>query len=96
MPGMVLRLAVIPGGVGYLELLLLFTLILVLFGPDKLPKIARKLGQLMECLRRAAQIFQQNLLAIDDAFIDDPSPHADMQTPSGADECGEKDDGSTR
>ena len=56
----------IPGGIGYLELLLLFALILVLFGPDRLPGIARKMGQLTEQLRKAAALFQHNLLAMEE------------------------------
>jgi sec-independent protein translocase protein TatA len=76
-----LRVAMIPGGVGYLELLVLFALILVFFGPDKLPGIARKMGHMMEQLRRAANHFQQNLLALEDevkadaddtSFLDEP------------------------
>ncbi len=55
-----------PGGVGYGELLLLFALILVLFGPNRLPAIARKLGKVLEQLRTAASLFQQNLLSLDD------------------------------
>ena len=64
----------IPGGIGYLELLLLFALILVLFGPDRLPGVARKMGQLAEQLRKAAALFQHNLMAMEE---DIDSPVAD-------------------
>lgn len=66
MPRLEFPIALISGGVGYLELLLLFTLILVLFGPARLPGIARKIGYLVEQLRKAAHVFQQNLLSMDD------------------------------
>ncbi|MFU8779565.1 MAG: twin-arginine translocase TatA/TatE family subunit [Kiritimatiellia bacterium] len=64
--GMEFQIAMIPGGIGYLELLFLFTLILVLFGPERLPRIARTIGHLMEQLRRAAALFQHNLLSMED------------------------------
>jgi len=73
MPSMEFPVAIIPGGVGYGELLLLFALILVIFGPTRLPDIARKLGKVLEQLRTAASLFQQNLLSMDDDANEDIS-----------------------
>ncbi len=39
-------------GVGFTELLVIFTLMLVLFGPEKLPELARQLGKIMGELRK--------------------------------------------
>lgn len=58
--------ALIPGGIGSWELLFIFFLILVLFGPSRMSSIARKMGQLLKELRSAAKVFQQNLLEMDD------------------------------
>ncbi len=70
MPSLEFPVALISGGVGYLELLLLFTVMLILFGPARLPAIARKLGHWVEQLRKAAHVFQQNLLSMDEDAID--------------------------
>lgn len=94
LPSMEFLVAIIPGGVGYLELLLLFALILVLFGPDRLPALARKLGHLLEQLRKSASMFQQNLLSMDDDVTEDES-YDDRLHSSGSDEEGEG-DGSAR
>lgn len=76
----------IPGGIGYLELLLLFALILVLFGPDRLPGIARKLGHLTEQLRKAAALFQHNLLAMEEDLETADSPAENFETTAGPEE----------
>ena len=70
MLGTFFMVAVIPGGIGYLELIVLFAVILVLFGPKRLPEMARKLGHLTEQLRKAAGLFQQNLLSMDDETLE--------------------------
>ncbi len=92
-PHTVYPVAIVPGGVGYLELLLLFALILLVFGPKRLPELARKLGGFMETLRKAANQFHQNVLAMDDIVEDDvdpaEAPVKDADTPGG-------DDGSVR
>jgi len=95
-PIQIFQLAMFPGGIGYLELLIVFALILVLFGPERLPGIARKLGQIMEQLRKAAALFQHNLLAMDDTCEDESLPeHPDSPQQSDA-KPKEADDGSTR
>lgn len=55
------------GGVGFTELLLLAVVALIVLGPEKLPGIARKAGQLTRQARRAWQGLQSELQAELDA-----------------------------
>ena len=41
-------------GIGLPELILIFVIALLLFGPDKLPEMAKTIGRLMGDLRRTA------------------------------------------
>jgi len=59
-----LPLAFLPG-VGFPELALVFVAVLVLFGPRKLPEIARRAGRMAEELRRAVQDFRAQLMNLD-------------------------------
>jgi sec-independent protein translocase protein TatA len=59
-------IAMIPGGVGAFEMLLLFAVVLVLFGPKHLPVFARQLGKLVSQCQKAAAFFQNQLLHMDD------------------------------
>ncbi len=43
------------GSIGFTELLLIFLVIMLLFGAKKLPELARGLGQAMREFRRAAR-----------------------------------------
>jgi len=43
------------GGIGFSELLLIFIVVMVLFGAKKLPEFARSLGQALKEFRRAAR-----------------------------------------
>ena len=61
-----LQFALLPGTPGPWELLLLFAIVLVLFGPKRLPGIARQFGRMTEQLRRAAEAFRTQLLTIED------------------------------
>jgi len=51
-----------PGGG---ELLVLFLAILILFGPRRLPEVARTVGKFMEYLRRASQDFRDQVMQIE-------------------------------
>ena len=57
--------AFLSGGPGHMEILLLFVLILILFGPRKLPDIARTIGRTIADLRRASQDFRDQVMSID-------------------------------
>ena len=57
---------------GTSEILVIFLLVLVLFGPDKLPELARQIGGLVRKIRRASDELksQLNLDALDDELND--------------------------
>lgn len=55
------------GGVGFTEMLLLAVIALIVVGPQRLPKIARTLGQLTRQARGAWQNLQSELQAEIDA-----------------------------
>lgn len=47
------------------EMLVILAVVLILFGPKKLPEIARTIGRIMEEMRRASQDFRDQLMRID-------------------------------
>ena len=53
-----------PGGG---EWALLFLIILVLFGPRRLPEVIQMISRTLHAVRRAAQDFQDEIMAIDEA-----------------------------
>ena len=65
MSGIHTQFAFLSGGPGHMEILLLFVLILILFGPRKLPDIARTIGRTIADLRRASQDFRDQVMSID-------------------------------
>ncbi len=71
-----------PGGG---ELLVLFLVILVMFGPKRLPEVARSVGRVLDELRRASQDFKDQIMSIDEVDVDDdPNSHTwdDLNTPA--------------
>ena len=48
------------------ELLVIFLLVLVLFGPDKLPELARQIGKGLRQLRRASEDLKRQINFTDD------------------------------
>lgn len=64
-------LAFLSGPPGSLEWLVLFVVILLLFGPKRLPEIARTIGKVAEQLRRASQDFRDQILRIDEPVTSD-------------------------
>ena len=52
-------------GVGFQELLVVAVLVLVLFGPSKLPQMARELGRFVAEARRSVDEFKAELAAAD-------------------------------
>jgi Tat protein translocase TatB subunit len=65
------------GSVGFGELLLIAIIALVVFGPHRLPEIARKAGQLMAQARRATQELTD---ALDAEYDSAASPIRDLQS----------------
>ena len=51
------------------EFLVIFLLVLVLFGPDKLPELAKQVGKVIRKIRRASDDLKSQLNL--DAFDDD-------------------------
>ncbi len=54
------------GAPGPGELILIFLVVLLLFGPRKLPGFARSLGHLMQQLRRASNDFRDQLMSVEE------------------------------
>ena len=54
------------GAPGPGELILVFLVVLLLFGPRKLPGLARTLGSLMQQLRRASNDFRDQLMSVEE------------------------------
>jgi TatA/E family protein of Tat protein translocase len=67
-----LPLGFLSGSPGMGELLLLFAVILILFGPRRLPEVAKMIGRAMQELRRASQDFRDQVMRIDTPAT--PSP----------------------
>lgn len=60
-------------GVGAGEVVILFAVVLVLFGPRRLPDAARQMGRIVSVLRRAADSFRNEVLGIEiDEITRDP------------------------
>jgi TatA/E family protein of Tat protein translocase len=55
-------------GVGPMELLVILLLLLVFFGPDRLPEIGAKLGKGVRSMRRATREFSEELQQARDAI----------------------------
>lgn len=56
----------LTGSPGPGELLLLFVAVLILFGPKRLPEVARKIGKVLNELRRASQDFKDQVMRIEE------------------------------
>jgi len=88
-----------PGGG---ELLILFALILLLFGPKKLPEAARLIGRALSELRRASQDFRDQVMQMGETKRPDarreqrPDPYSDepnIHEETGNDERSAAEDG---
>ena len=67
-------LAFLSGAVGPGELVLIFLAVLLLFGPRRLPEIARTVGKIVNDLRRASQDFRDEIMRLDDPPPPTPPP----------------------
>ena len=61
-----LPVAFLFDGVGGGELLLVSAAVLLLFGPRRLPDIARSIGRVLNDLRRASREFQDEIMRMDE------------------------------
>ncbi len=58
-------LAFFSGSPGPMELIVIFLVVLVLFGPRRLPEIARMIGKMLHELRRASEDFKDQVMSIE-------------------------------
>jgi len=61
----VFPVAFLADSIGVGEVVLLFLVILVFFGPRRLPDMARQLGRMVSELRRASQNFRDQMMQMD-------------------------------
>jgi len=61
-------------GVGAGELIIIGLIFLLLFGPSKLPQMARDLGRFVTEARRSVDEFREELMASDDEDEEDDTP----------------------
>jgi sec-independent protein translocase protein TatA len=64
-------------GIGIWEVLLIIVVILVVLGPQRVPEIARKLGQIVRTIRRASTDFSTAVTRELDVTRDNPPPPTD-------------------
>ena len=90
---------------GSVELLLVFAVALLLFGPRQLPKLARMIGKALEELRLVSQDFRDQIMSIEDEIEspltqdsldagDDPHDTDDDDPSDWSDDQDESEDGS--
>jgi sec-independent protein translocase protein TatB len=53
-------------GIGFQEVLVIAVLFLILFGPSKLPQMARDLGKFVNEARRSMEEFKSEIVAADE------------------------------
>ena len=58
-------LAFFSGSPGPMELIVIFLVVLVLFGPRRLPEIAKMIGKMLHELRRASEDFKDQVMSIE-------------------------------
>jgi TatA/E family protein of Tat protein translocase len=87
-------LGFLSGSPGMGELIVVFCVILILFGPRRLPEIARMIGRTLREIRSASREFRDQVMQIDlDEAISAPSPTAgDMAQPLVDDAVDDVDD----
>jgi Tat protein translocase TatB subunit len=61
-------------GIGIWEVLLIIVVILIVLGPQRVPEIARKLGQIVRTIRRASTDLSMAVTRELDVTKDDSSP----------------------
>jgi TatA/E family protein of Tat protein translocase len=59
-------MAFLSGSPGMGELLVIFLAVLILFGPKRLPELARMIGRAMNELRRGSQEFKRQIMTMDE------------------------------
>lgn len=54
------------GGTGTGEIIIIFVVILLLFGPRRLPEIARAIGKILSQIRNASNDFRSQIMSIEE------------------------------
>jgi sec-independent protein translocase protein TatA len=72
------------GGIGGPELLLVFVVVLLVFGPRKIPEVARGLGRGLREFRRLSTEFQREMNLADALEEEDPAPRPAGPSPGPA------------
>ena len=62
------------GKIGMGELLVILVVVLLIFGPTKLPALARSMGQAMKEFRKGTQEVQDGLNQLSKDVMEDPKP----------------------
>lgn len=75
-------LAFLTGSAGPGELLFIFIIILVFFGPKRLPELARMIGRAMTELRRASQEFRHQVMTMEDTPAAPEQPPPSFKIPA--------------
>jgi sec-independent protein translocase protein TatA len=70
-------LAFFSGAPGAGELIVIFLVILILFGPKRLPEITKTIGKIAAQLRRASNDFRDQIIQIDQPQVHDVPPEPD-------------------
>jgi Tat protein translocase TatB subunit len=80
-------------GIGGQEIIIIGLLVLVIFGPNALPRMARDLGRFVTEARRSIDEFKEELTAAPDEEEEDKTEEKDGRKPRGrrSDEEGEHD-----
>lgn len=79
----------LAGSPGPLELLVIFAVVLILFGPRKLPEIARSIGRMLHELRKASEDFKSQIMSIDESPPAEGAAPATLQTTDSMKEAAE-------
>ncbi|MGQ9662323.1 MAG: Sec-independent protein translocase subunit TatA/TatB [Kiritimatiellia bacterium] len=58
-------IAFFTGAPGGAEIIVIFVVVLLLYGPRRLPEVARRIGRIMAELRRASQEFRDQIMSLD-------------------------------
>jgi sec-independent protein translocase protein TatA len=83
-------------GIGIWEVLLIIVVILIVLGPQRVPELARKLGQIVRSIRRASTDFSTAITREIDVSKDNSSPpkekpnSSDISSSSGATAAGKQ------
>ena len=81
--------AFLSGSAGPMEMIVIFLLILVLFGPRRLPEIAKMIGRALHELRRASEDFKDQVMAIESDVVESVENAVKSDLLEKRDECPE-------